>query len=142
MACLALLACLLTPHTAWAQAQATTGVIRGLVTDEANAPVSGALVTLRNQETNVTRTVRTSDRGIYAAPLLPLGRYEVTVRAIGFAAVTRRDLALRVGQALDIPFRVSRQAVELAAVRVGRARRHARQHLPQRLRHAPSRKRS
>ena len=106
------------PSAVRAQAQATTGVIRGLVTDDTNAPVAGAQVTLRNQETNVTRTVRTSDRGVYAAPLLPLGRYEVTVRAIGFASVSRRDLALRVGQALDIPFRVSRQAVELAAVRV------------------------
>jgi len=106
------------PASLSAQAQATTGVIRGVVTDSANAPVAGALVTLRNQETNVTRTIRTSDRGIYAAPLLPLGRYEVTVRAIGFAAASRRDLVLRVGQALDIPFRVSRQAVELAGVRV------------------------
>jgi hypothetical protein len=108
----------LAPSTLSAQAQATTGVIRGLVTDEANAPVAGAQVTLRNQETNVTRTVRTSDRGIYAAPLLPLGRYEVSIRAIGYAAVARRDLVLRVGQALDISFRVTRQAVELAAVKV------------------------
>ena len=118
LAPLALLSLLLLPRVASAQAQATTGVIRGLVTDEKNAPVAGALITLRNQETNVTRTVRTSDRGIYAAPLLPLGRYEVSVRAIGFAASSRRDIALRVGQSLDIPFRVSRQAVELAAVRV------------------------
>jgi hypothetical protein len=101
-----------------AQAQATTGIIRGLVTDDKNTPVASALVTLRNQETNVTRSVRTSDRGIYAAPLLPLGRYEVSVRAIGFAAVSRKDLVLRVGQSLDIPFTVARQAVELAAVKV------------------------
>jgi Carboxypeptidase regulatory-like domain/TonB dependent receptor/TonB-dependent Receptor Plug Domain len=101
-----------------AQAQATTGVIRGLVSDDAKAPIPGALVTLRNQETNVTRNVRTSERGIYAAPLLPLGRYEVSVRAIGFAAVSRRDLVLRVGQALDVPFVVSRQAVALAGVTV------------------------
>ncbi|MES3032602.1 MAG: TonB-dependent receptor [Gemmatimonadota bacterium] len=118
LACAVLLASCLLPRLAAAQSQATTGVIRGLVTDEANAPVSGATITLRNQETNVTRTVRTSDRGVYAAPLLPLGRYEVSARAIGFAAVTRRDVVLRVGQALDIPFRVTRQAVELAAVRV------------------------
>ena len=109
---------LLAPLRMQAQAQATTGVIRGLVTDEANAPLAAAQVTLRNQETNVTRTVRTSDRGIYAAPLLPLGRYEVSVRAIGFAATARRDVVLRVGQALDISFKVSRQAVELAAVKV------------------------
>ena len=118
LASLALFVLLLLPRVGEAQSQATTGVIRGLVSDEASAPVAGAIITLRNQETNVTRTVRTSDRGVYAAPLLPLGRYEVSARAIGFAAVTRRDIVLRVGQALDIPFRVSRQAVELAAVRV------------------------
>ena len=106
------------PQMLRAQSQATTGVIRGLVTDESNAPIAGAQITLRNQETNITRTLRTSDRGIYAAPLLPLGRYEVSVRAIGYAAVSRKDLVLRVGQALDIPFRVARQAVELAAVKI------------------------
>ena len=114
----ALVAAAVLPQRVDAQAQATTGVIRGLVTDEANAPLAAAIVTLRNQETNVTRTVRTSDRGIYVAPLLPLGRYEVSVRAIGFAANSRKDLVLRVGQALDIPFKVSRQAVELAGVKV------------------------
>ena len=114
----ALVAAAALPQRAAAQAQATTGVIRGLVTDEANAPLAAAIVTLRNQETNITRTVRTSDRGIYVAPLLPLGRYEVSVRAIGFAASTRKDLVLRVGQALDIPFKVSRQAVELVGVKV------------------------
>ncbi len=114
----AAVAATLLPLEIRAQAQATTGVIRGLVTDQANAAIAGAQVTLRNQETNITRTVRTSDRGIYAAPLLPLGRYEVSVRAIGFAVISRRDLVLRVGQALDIPFRVSRQAVELAGVKV------------------------
>ena len=114
----ALVAALLAPVSAFAQAQATTGVIRGLVTDAAKAPIVAAQVTLRNQETNVTRNVRTSDRGIYAAPLLPLGRYEVSVRAIGYAASSRRDLVLRVGQALDISFTVTRQAVELATVKV------------------------
>ncbi len=106
------------PSRISAQAQATTGVIRGLVTDESKAPVVGAQVTMRNLETNITRTVRTSERGIYAAPLLTLGRYEVSVRAIGFAAAVRRDLTLRVGQTLDVPVTVSRQAVELAQVKV------------------------
>jgi len=63
-------------------------------------------------------TAATSDRGIYAAPLLPLGRYEVSIRAIGFAAQSPKDLVLRVGQSLDVPFTVSRQAVALAGVKV------------------------
>ncbi len=115
---LAVAVALAVPAALHAQAQATTGVIRGTVVDEKAAPVAGALITLRNQETNTSRSVRTSDRGIYAAPLLPLGRYEITVKAIGFAQAGRRDLVLRVGQSLDIPFVLTRQAVALAAVTV------------------------
>jgi hypothetical protein len=101
-----------------AQAQATTGVIRGTVTDETRAPVADAPVTLRNQETNVARTLRTSDRGLYVATLLPLGRYEVTVRAIGFEPTTRRDVVVRLGQVVEVPLTLSRQATQLAAVQV------------------------
>src|SRR5207248_2363975 len=36
------------PASVCAQAQATTGVIRGTVTDSAGAPLAGASVTLRN----------------------------------------------------------------------------------------------
>ena len=48
------------PVALHAQVQATTGIIRGLVLDEAGAPVVDAVVTMRNAETNVSRTVRTS----------------------------------------------------------------------------------
>ena len=73
-----------------AQAQATTGVIRGVVSDSAGGPIAGAVVTLRHTETNITRTLRTGERGDYAGTLLPLGTYEVTVRSIGFAGQTKR----------------------------------------------------
>jgi hypothetical protein len=106
------------PLLAHAQGQATTGIIRGRVLDDANAPVVGAAVTLRNVETNLTRQARTGDRGIFTAPLLPLGRYEVSVRAIGFEVVTRRDIVLRLGQIIDLPFTISRRATQLAAVNV------------------------
>jgi hypothetical protein len=56
--CAVLALCL--PQRLQAQAQATTGVIRGVVTDSANAPVAGALVTMRNLETNISRAVRTA----------------------------------------------------------------------------------
>jgi hypothetical protein len=101
-----------------AQAQATTGVLRGTVTDSAGAPIADAPVTLRNQETNVTRALRTSGRGLYVAPLLPLGRYEVTVRAIGFEPTTRRDVVVRLGQVVEVPLTLARRTTELATVRV------------------------
>ncbi len=99
-----------------AQAQATTGVVRGTVTDSAGTPIADAPVLVRNLETNVTRTLRTTPRGLYVATLLPLGRYEVTVRAIGFEPVTRRDVVVRLGQVAEAPLTLGRRATTLEAV--------------------------
>ena len=101
-----------------AQAQATTGVIRGVVSDSAGGSIAGAVVTLRHTETNITRTLRTGERGDYAGTLLPLGTYEVTVRSIGFAGQTKRDIGLRLGQIVEQPFALAKRATELAAVQV------------------------
>ncbi|HEY6548818.1 MAG TPA: carboxypeptidase-like regulatory domain-containing protein, partial [Vicinamibacteria bacterium] len=46
---------------AWAQSQATTGVIEGTIVDESGAAVPGATVTLKNGATNFERQVQ-SDR--------------------------------------------------------------------------------
>ena len=57
-----------------AQAQATTGVIRGTITDSAGGgPLVGATVTLRNAETNAERTLTTNESGVYVATLLRVG---------------------------------------------------------------------
>ena len=59
-----------------AQAQATTGVIRGTITDSAGGgPLVGATVTLRNAETNAERVLTTNERGVYVATLLRVGTY-------------------------------------------------------------------
>ena len=101
-----------------AQAQATTGVVRGTVTDSAGAPVADAAVTLRQLETNFTRTLRTSPTGLYVATLLPLGSYEISVRAIGFEPGARSGVPVRVGQVVEQSFRINRRVTELTAVRV------------------------
>ena len=108
----------LLPAALQAQAQATTGIVRGMVRDEAGAAVAGALVTLRNTETNLSRTMRSVESGLYVATLLPLGRYEVTVRALGFESQAQRDIVVRVGQVVEVPFALKRSATELTAVRV------------------------
>jgi len=107
------------PATLHAQAQATTGIIRGLVLDANGAPLADAVVTMRNAETNVSRTVRTSSTGLYVGTLLPLGRYEITVRAIGYEAAAQRDVVVRVGQVFEAaPFNLRAAAQQLGAVRI------------------------
>lgn len=105
-----------------AQAQATTGIVRGVVHDSAFTPIVDASITARNVATNYTRTATTNRQGAYAIPLLPLGTYEVTARAIGYAPVRRAGIPVRLGATADLTFLLVRQAVSLAAVQVTGAR--------------------
>jgi len=84
---------------AWqTQAQSTTASISGSVTDERQAVVPNATVTARNIETNLTRTVQSDSEGRYRLPNLPVGNYEVTVEASGFAKYKRSGLTLVLSQ--------------------------------------------
>ncbi|TMC62229.1 MAG: TonB-dependent receptor, partial [Chloroflexi bacterium] len=106
------------PARLLAQAQATTGVIRGTVTDSAGAPLAGASVTLRNAETNAERVLTTNDHGVYVGTLLRVGTYDVAARALGFLEEKKTGLGLRLGETLDVPFALKPQAVQLQEITV------------------------
>ena len=104
------------PVSLHAQAQATTGVIRGVVSDSSGNVLSGAVVTLRHTATNGERTVTTNERGVFVAPLLRVGDYSVSARALGFRESQRTGVALRLGETLDLPFALAPQAVQLQEI--------------------------
>jgi carboxypeptidase family protein len=104
-----------------AQAQATTGVIRGIVADSAGGTLPGASVTLRNAETNAERVLTTNERGVYVATLLRVGTYDVRARALGFQEARKTGLSLRLGETLDVPFALAPQAVQLQEITVAGA---------------------
>ena len=105
------------PHPLSAQAQATTGVIRGVVRDPAGAPVAGAVVEFTHRETALRSTVRTTPSGTFVRPLLPIGTYDVVARADDqLGEATAPGLVLRVGEALAITLRFG--AVELEGITV------------------------
>src|SRR5256712_14143173 len=97
-----------------AQTQATTGILRGVVSDPTGNPVSGANVTVRDLQTNFTRRLATDEKGVFVASLLPLGTYEVTAKAVGFSQATKTGIPVRVGETVDLKLAVA--AVELAPV--------------------------
>ena len=99
-----------------AQSQATTGIIRGVVSDPNGAPVANATVVLHETQTNFTRTLTTDAAGNFTGTLLPLGTYDVTARSVGFAEVKRTGIALGVGE--QVALRLALAAVTLAAVTV------------------------
>ena len=110
IACMALL---YLPTTAHAQSQATTGVIRGFVSDQFNNPIPGAIVTLRETGTNFERVITTSAGGVFTATLLPLGTYDVTVSATGFNEIQRTGIAVRVGATVQLPLQLVTQLDEV-----------------------------
>ena len=116
-AVLVVLMMVLAPRLA-AQVQATTGVLRGTVLQADGTPITSASVTLRNVNTNYTRTLPASERGVVVATLLPLGTYDVTARALGFRAEVRRGLLIRLGETAEVEFRLQAQAVQLTDIAV------------------------
>ena len=66
------------------QAQQATATLIGVVTDPNGAVIPGATVTATNKATNLSRTVSTNDEGIYVISSLPVGEYELEIKALGF----------------------------------------------------------
>ena len=69
----------------------------GTITDPSGAAVPQARIAVKNVATGVTTTVTTNSDGIFYAPNLLPGEYEVTVSARGFATETRTGITLTVG---------------------------------------------
>ena len=86
-------------------AQATTGSLRGTVTDTQGAVVPGATVTVKNEATGeVVPSVTTSGEGNYEIAALKPGKYTVTVEATNFkrSQTTGADIKVGVVNPLDI----------------------------------------
>ncbi len=78
------------------QAQNYTGTIRGTVTDNSNAVVPAATVTVTNAATGATRTAQTGQTGEYAFPDLPVGTYQVGIKQTGFKEFLANSVELHV----------------------------------------------
>ena len=59
-------------------AQLESGAILGTVTDESNAIIRGAKVTLTNEDTGLALSTTTSERGTYVFTPIKIGRYSVS----------------------------------------------------------------
>ncbi len=87
----------------FAWAQSLTGIISGTVTDPTKAPVAAATLTITNADTGVKAwTGKTNESGVYRAPDLPVGRYNLAVEAAGFKHVQVSNFTLSVDQRADI----------------------------------------
>ena len=87
-------------------AQTATGVITGAVLDSTGAAVSGATVTLLDQQTNQTRSQATSPVGIYEFRALPRGIYTVRTEMEGFKRKEVNGVQLTVAETLQLDIKL------------------------------------
>jgi hypothetical protein len=106
-----LVSALATATPAVAQSTAANGAIEGTVSDTSGGVLPGVTVTIRNVNTGAERSVITNEKGIYRAPLLPLGTYQVVAELPGFKAFKQTDIALSVGQTATVNATLSVGAV-------------------------------
>ena len=96
-----------------AYSQAPTGTISGTVMDESGAVIPNVEVVIADKETGTSRTVRSDGSGIFIAPALPSGTYEVKATLTGFRTTVRQasvvigtttavDMQLQIGQSKDV----------------------------------------
>jgi outer membrane receptor protein involved in Fe transport len=94
-------------------AQATTGSLRGTVTDATGAVVAGATVTVKNEGTGaVSPAVTTSGEGSFDVSALPPGTYSVTVEAPNFKRSVSTGVTVKIG--IVNPFTVALEAGNVA----------------------------
>ena len=89
-----------------ASAQEFRGSVTGQVTDPNGAAVPGAVVVIKNVDTNVEATATTNEEGAYSFQLLQPGKYTLTVTAKGFAPATREGVVVSVAQKLTLDVQV------------------------------------
>jgi hypothetical protein len=79
-----------------------TGGLQGVIKDTAGAVVSGATVTVRNEDSGQTQTTTTDARGIYRFYNLPPGNSALFVRAQGFQRFDLSNAYLGVGRMNEV----------------------------------------
>src|SRR6185503_12274720 len=106
-----------------AQAQVTTGTVKGVVTDPNGAVVPGGKVTITRKSTSEARVTTSSDTGNFQFDnLQPGGDYVITVEASNFKKAEVSDVAVQLGQAADVPVQLQTgQLTETVTVSAGGA---------------------
>lgn len=78
--------------------QVAGGTLSGTVADANGGPIPNAKISIKNKATGISSDITSDSAGVYSAPNLLPGTYEVTVSATGFATQQRTGITLGVGE--------------------------------------------
>jgi Carboxypeptidase regulatory-like domain len=95
-------ACLIALFSAGLAWAIVGGSISGTVKDPSGRVVVKANVSIREVGTGLSYKTHTDSNGYYTLPVLPVGRYELSVQASGFRGYQRKDIVLDTNAALRL----------------------------------------
>jgi hypothetical protein len=87
-------------------AQVGSAALTGKVADTSGAVVAGVNVKATNESTNIVYPTVTNDDGIYSLPILPPGKYQITVEKEGFERIVKPDVELHVADNVALDFAI------------------------------------
>ena len=89
-------------------AQIKSGAITGTVTDSTGAVVPGAIITVINQETNISSTAIADGSGGFTVPYLAPGTYNVNVEKTGsgFSKYSRTGVTVSTAQTVQVEIKL------------------------------------
>src|ERR1700752_702809 len=98
-----------------ANAQVAGATLSGTVTDGSGGVVPRAQITIKNVATGISTTTLTNSEGLYSAPNLLPGDYDLTVSAAGFRTELHRGINLTVGaqQVLNIALQIGETSQQI-----------------------------
>src|SRR3984893_13401853 len=91
-----------------ARAQLAVANLSGVVMDTSGRSVPNATVSIKNVATGVIREVQSNSDGLYSAPTLLPGEYDIEASAPSFSKTVEKDVTLTVGseRALNLTLKV------------------------------------
>ena len=99
---------------AFSQASISTAELRGQVTDQTGAAVSGATVTVTDPAKGISRSATTDENGSFIILALQPSTYSMKVEATGFATSSFTNIKLDVGQVASFPVQLATGGVQAA----------------------------
>ena len=83
-------------------AQAGSSAVTGTIADETGAALPGVIVTVKHDESGISRSLATGPDGRYRATALRPGPYTVVAELAGFSNATRSGVTLTVGSTATV----------------------------------------
>src|SRR5882762_4736508 len=114
----ALIFCPCLALSAWAQ---NTAEVRGKVTDGSRQPVVSAFVVVTAQDTSHMRAATTDEAGAFEFAALPIGSYQLEVKADGFVAFEATSVRASIGQVVSLDIVLSQKRDSPGSPQTGNA---------------------